>query len=46
MAEVIRSVEIVLTVDTNKRTITRTIEVDALSEAPERLREEIGDLLG
>lgn len=46
MAEVVRSIEVTLTVDTNKRTITRTIEVGSLDEVPGRMAEEVADLLG
>lgn len=46
MAEYVRSIEVTLTVDTNKRTITRTIEVESLDEVPDRMRDEVSDLLG
>lgn len=43
MVEVIRSIEVVFTVDTNKRTITHTIEADSLDEARERVLDELND---
>lgn len=46
MAEYVRSIEVTLTVDTNKRTIVRTIEADSLDEAVNLLRTETDGLLG
>jgi hypothetical protein len=45
MAEYIRSITVTLEVDTNKRTITRTIEAESLEQAVELLREKTTDLL-
>lgn len=43
MAEVIRSAEITVTVDTNKRTMTQTFSGDDLADALEQLFDAIAD---
>lgn len=45
MAEYINSITVTLVVDTNKRTITRTLEAESLEHAVELLRAETDDLL-
>ena len=44
MAEVVRSIEIAVKVETNKRTIAHIISAESLDDALEQVREDIDDI--
>lgn len=44
MSEQIRSIEITVKVDTNKRTFVHSIDADSLDDALEQVREDLADI--
>lgn len=44
MTEYIRSIEVTVTIDTNKQTLTRHIELDSLDDVPDAVREAVAQM--